>query len=137
MPNGKHLCVIDNDPIYQFTLKKTLELMNGFTRVSMFENGRHAVDFLRHNLARAADFPDIIFLDIKMPVLDGWGFIAEFDAMSKSFPKKVELYLLTSSIDDHDRERALSYPSVGGFRLKPLNHSGMQALLEELAIEHV
>lgn len=136
MPTGKHLCVIDNDPIYLFTLKKTLELMNGFTQLQMFEDGRRAITFLQQHIAEPAEFPDIIFLDINMPVLDGWGFIEEFNDMSKSIPHQVNLYLLTSSIDDEDRERALSYPCVSGYRIKPLSHQELEELLSELAIEH-
>jgi CheY-like chemotaxis protein len=64
--------------------------------------------------------PDIIFLDINMPVMDGWEFLNEFIKIKNNFEKKITLYVVSSSIDPRDLERAKSINLVTDYLIKPI-----------------
>lgn len=68
--------------------------------------------------------PDIIFLDINMPIVDGWDFLEEFDKIKNSLPKTINIYMVSSSINAFDRVRAESQKLVNGYISKPItiNH---------------
>ncbi len=72
---------------------------------------------------------DLLFLDLKMPNLDGFRFLELWSELENS---KTRVYVLTSSIDPKDKERALNYPSVNGYFTKPLTteniHTAMRSL---------
>ncbi len=134
MPHRKHLCIVDNDRIYQFTVKKTLELMKSDCRLSIFSDGLEAIAFLRNCLDCPDDTPDIILLDLKMPMLDGWGFLKEYSKFHDELGREVQLYFTTSSIDDSDRKRALENPVVNGFMDKPVSYHDLQEVFAKLQI---
>lgn len=133
MYSKKHLCIIDDDKIYQFTIKKTLELKKAFSRLSFFDDGLEAINYLKKNLGDSQELPDIILLDLKMPRMDGWSFLEEFITLNPALGKKIELLLVTSSIDYRDKERALSYSQVSDFRVKPITYKEMEDILMDVA----
>lgn len=133
MKAKKHLCVIDDDKVYQFTIKKTLELKNTFARVSFFNDGKEGINFIKSKINVEDELPDIILLDLNMPVLDGWGFMEEFMAIRSRLPKPVYIYLVTSSIDLRDRDRAKNYSEVSDFKIKPITYEQLEQTLWELA----
>jgi CheY-like chemotaxis protein len=64
--------------------------------------------------------PEIIFLDLNMPVMDGWEFLGEFVKIKNNFDKKISLYVVSSSIDPRDLERAKSFNLVTDYLIKPI-----------------
>lgn len=133
MNSKKHLCIIDDDKIYQFTIKKTLELKQAFRRLSFFDDGLEAIDYIKKHLDDVRELPDIILLDLKMPRMDGWSFLEEFLTLVPSCAKNIELFLVTSSIDYRDKERALGYSHVSDFRVKPVTYEEMENILMDIA----
>lgn len=133
MRDKKHLCVIDDDQVYQFTIKKTLEHKDTFSRVSFFNDGKEGISFIKTEIHNSSHLPDIILLDINMPVLDGWGFMEEFMSIRDQLAKPVQIYLVTSSIDARDRERAKRYSDVSDFKIKPITYEELALTLWELA----
>ncbi len=133
MSGKKHLCVIDDDQVYQFTIKKTLEHRDTFSRVSFFNDGKEGINYLKSKINSASDLPDVILLDLNMPVLDGWGFMEEFMAIREQLAKPVHIYLVTSSIDFRDRERAKNYSEVSDFKIKPITYEELSLTLWELS----
>src|SRR5690606_12686730 len=121
MNSKKHLCIIDDDKIYQFTIKKTLELKQAFDKLSFFDDGLAAINFIKENLKDQSEIPDIILLDIKMPMMNGWDFLEEFLAIKPLIHKKLDIFLVTSSIDYRDRERAREYSHISDFKIKPIS----------------
>lgn len=65
--------------------------------------------------------PDIIFLDLSMPVLDGWGVLEEYIKLKPRFGKKITLYIISSSVSPQDHERARHYNDVSDFIIKPMS----------------
>lgn len=114
----KTIWVVDDDPIYQIIMKKIILKSNIFSSANSFSNGKEAINSLKQILLKNEKIPDIILLDIEMPVLDGWGFMEEIAIIKpKTNPK---IYISSSSIAIEDKERAKNNPDISGYICKPI-----------------
>lgn len=113
------LCVIDDDMIYTMTVKKLIEHYGLCEEPITFKNGQEAIDYLKENTDNDSNVPDIIFLDLNMPVLDGWGFLDEYKDILKALKKTVKVYISSSSVNELDISKAKSYPYVSDYLVKP------------------
>ncbi|HET8855533.1 MAG TPA: response regulator [Salinimicrobium sp.] len=115
-------CIIDDDKIYVNLVKKIIEIKKLSKNLLIFKNGKEALDHFQpiiENMTEA-NLPDIIFLDLNMPVMDGWEFLGEFIKIKNNFNKKIVLYVVSSSIDPRDLERARSFQLVTDYLIKPI-----------------
>lgn len=112
-----HICIIDDDPIVQFTLQKQIENLSIACIIHAFLDGEQAYQFF---LKKPKPLPDLVFLDINMPILDGWGFMEKFAPLYPSLKKNILLYVLSSSSFDQDINRSKTYPMINGYLVKPL-----------------
>ena len=92
--------IIDDDPITVFGIKKMLGSVVNDGVIHSFANGKLAIDAIRDITSKHTAIPEVIFLDINMPIMDGWQFLEEF--IQLSLPKKVRINIITSSIDSAD-----------------------------------
>jgi CheY-like chemotaxis protein len=125
-----NVCLVDDDKVYQFTSKMILEATQLTNKITTFFNGKEAIDFFldvqNHQLEL---LPDVIFLDINMPIMNGWNFLEEFDKIYYSLPKKVLIYVVSSSVDESDMEKSKSFMSVTDYVIKPINKEKYRLLL--------
>ena len=119
-------CIIDDDPIYVFGIRLLMEDVDFCNEIMVFEDGKQALDTLGPRLRSGKDLPDIILLDINMPVMDGWQFLDEFTKIPS--PKKITIYMVTSSVDQMDCERAKTYEAVSDYVVKPLSLGKLQEI---------
>lgn len=112
--------IIDDDQIYVYGMKKLMALHNLCKRLEIFNNGEEGIRHIERILTQKEELPDVILLDINMPVLDGWGFLDEFVKLKPKLAKKVTIYLLTSSIDPADVAKAESYAEISEYWIKPV-----------------
>ncbi|EMY69073.1 response regulator [Leptospira vanthielii] len=124
------ICVIDDDKIYQFTTKKIISNAGIKGEVLVFSDAENALEFFHQEFQNKELLPDIIFLDINMPFMDGWQFLDAFGKIFPKFPKTIEVFLVSSSVDDADTERAAKIPIISGYIFKPFTK---EKLLESLA----
>lgn len=111
--------IIDDDPIFVLLFKKIIQKSGRFNRVQNFPDGQYAIEELIKMNDQGSGMPDIIFLDLNMPNIDGWQFL---DALEKhSFISKLNIYIVSSSIDTHEIERAKQYKCVKNFISKPIS----------------
>ncbi len=103
MEKVNSIYIVDDDPITVFGIRKILDSIVEYKYIDSFINGQVALDFILKALDRGAIMPDVIFLDINMPIMDGWQFLEEFIALP--IKKKVRINIITSSIDINDKER--------------------------------
>lgn len=127
------VCIIDDDEIYQFTAKRTLAMTDMASKILMFNDGEEAIDFLTENIHNLEELPDIIFLDLNMPVMDGWDFIEEYTTLKPKLNKNIILYVVSSSVYDEDIKRAKSISEVTDYIVKPISIDQYKVILTELS----
>ena len=115
-----NVCIIDDDVVYQFTARKFLERINEVSSIMVFSNGLEASQYLLSNSRTTDNLPDIIFLDVRMPVMDGFTFLEHFKTTKPNLSKPITVYMVSSSLESYDRDKALSYSEVSEYLIKPL-----------------
>jgi CheY-like chemotaxis protein len=128
----KSIFLIDDDPIFVHLTKKIINSTNCQYAISEFTDGELAIHHLEEIREQADLLPDVIFLDLNMPVMDGWEFLNEYDTLSSKIKKEIALFIVSSSISPQDVERSKSYRTVTDFLIKPV---GKGKILE--IIDHV
>jgi CheY-like chemotaxis protein len=112
--------IVDNDEIFTYGFKKLITKKGLFDDILNFSNGKEAIDFLK-DPQNAHRLPDILFIDINMPVMNGWEFNDAFEEIRSQLGKKITLYNISSSIDLEDINRAKSNPLIADYLLKPID----------------
>ena len=110
--------IIDDDDIFVFVLRKLLQKSKRFDEVINIGNGLEAIDLLVNEFETNKKLPDIIFLDLNMPVLDGWQFLDQVEKLP--FTELLRIYIISSSIDVKEIENSKTYSTVKSFVSKPL-----------------
>lgn len=130
--NHLNICIIDDDKIYQFTAKKIVESIGEkIGKIQPFYNGEEAINYLRENLHSAESIPDIIFLDINMPIKGGWHFLEDYIGIQDQLPKKVVIYMVSSSVDDYDIQKSKEFSMVAEYVIKPVNKDRFEELISQ------
>ena len=120
-------CIIDDDPIFIFGTKRIMQLTNFCKNFMIFHNGKEAYENLKAIIENKEKLPDIILLELNMPVWDGWQFLDEFIQI----PNKSEIiiYIITSSVDPADIEKAKSYDAVSNYIVKPITIEKLKQMM--------
>ncbi len=119
---------VEDDDVIMMLCKINLKKTNFTQNLICCGNGYEAFNFLKTEIERI--IPDLIFLDINMPVMNGWEFLTEFKKyISEKFPSIV-IKILSSSLDPRDINKAKSFNIVYEFISKPLNKDILISLLE-------
>jgi two-component system chemotaxis response regulator CheY len=127
--NSRSICIVDDDKIYQFASTKLLQRYSQDIHVTCHDHGKAAIDFLQSLVDNNEKFPDVILLDINMPVLDGWGFLEQYKQLKIDTKKEVDIYIVSSSIDNRDMVKSKEYPEVKGYLIKPLKEDNYKAIV--------
>lgn len=127
------VCIVDDDEIYQFTAKRTLAMTDLASKILMFNDGEEAIEYLTINMHNEAELPDIIFLDLNMPVMDGWDFIEEYITLKPKLDKNIILYVVSSSVYDEDIRKAKAISEVSDYIVKPISIEQYKSILTGLS----
>lgn len=124
------ILLIDDAELDNVILKAFLYRVSSDYVIESCTNGQQAIDKLKELLLRdPSELPDYIFLDISMPVMDGWAFLKEFDQLSSALFKTSKIYVLTSSLNKRDREKCILYPHVKGYLSKPVDEHRLKSIM--------
>ena len=127
----KSILLIDDDEATNFFHKLIIREAKCTERVDIATDGKKALDYLTAAAKGLNPIPDLIFLDINMPIMDGWEFLEHYHSLQLDNKKQIALVILSASLNPDDRKKALSYPEVSGFRNKPMNVEMLNGVITE------
>ena len=124
--------LIDDNEIDNLINQKMIEAANISDHIYVHSGAKSAIEFLK-NVEKLEDIaekilPDVIFLDIDMPLMDGFQFLDLFDKLSESTKKKCHIVMLTSSINPQDISKSKNYAYVKKYINKPLTQQNINSL---------
>lgn len=125
----KSVLIIDNDPIYRTISQRIIEKLDLAETIFVEKNGYTAIQFLSQVIENNSELPKIIFLDIEMPVMNGWEFMDEYCKFEKSLLTEIEIYIVSSSISQVDKDKANTFSEIKGFISKPLTIETLKNIL--------
>jgi CheY-like chemotaxis protein len=129
MRNGPiHILLVDDDEVTNFLSQEMLKLFLDKPVIHITSNGQEAIDYLQARSGEPDQLPDIILLDINMPIMDGWDFLAELEKIRKPGFERVKIYMFTSSVYYEDIDRAKTYATVQDIFSKPLDEEKIRAI---------
>ncbi|TVR15358.1 MAG: response regulator [Balneolaceae bacterium] len=128
MKNTSKICIIDDDEIFVIVAKKIMKVAGFSEEVKNYKNGKDAITYLKENASNEENIPEFIFLDLNMPLMDGWEFLHELEKLDLS--KKVKVFIFTSSIDPEDQKRSEEFSIVERFIEKPLTMQKLKLITE-------
>ncbi len=130
MSKLERACIIDDDPIHQYGMKILMKKVDFSNEVMVFNNGQEAIDAMLDLLNLGDTLPSVIFLDLNMPIKDGWGFLDDFVKIPHHNREQVTIYVVSSSINSSDRIRAEQYEMVSNYIVKPVEEYQLREILD-------
>ena len=121
--------IIDDDPMTAIIFEKINGVLHFTREILGFYSAVDGLDYLLNLKDNRQDAPDAIFLDITMPIVSGWQFLEQYEALS--FPETT-VYMLTASDDQSDINRAKKFANVKDYLVKPLTLGLVKTVLEDL-----
>jgi CheY-like chemotaxis protein len=132
------ILLVDDDEPTNFLNKMILEDVDCADTIEVAESGLSALSFLESASENGSQSsPDLIFLDINMPAMNGWEFLEQYSNLDQQRKANVVIVMLTTSLNPDDRAKASKMPDVSGFETKPLTPEKLQAILKKYFPEKV
>jgi len=122
------ILLVDDDPDDNMFHQIILEEMDIVDKIEIAINGVEAISYLKKE-GQAP--PDVIFLDINMPKMNGWEFLEQYKHLDTKQKARVVIVILTTSANPDDLKKAKQIQEVTGFETKPLSKEMMTELLKE------
>ncbi|MFD0765838.1 response regulator [Mucilaginibacter lutimaris] len=125
MPVHFNTCLlIDDNYIDNFVTRKILESGKYADNIIVIQSAQDAINALRDGSIK----PDAIFLDIRMPMMSGFEFLQEYEALDLDNKGVVKIFMLSSSLDPTDMNKSMGNKYVARFVHKPLTHQALEEL---------
>jgi CheY-like chemotaxis protein len=125
--------LVDDNETDNFISKRIIEITKFARRVEVKNSGKSALDYLKENQSSAEELPNIIFLDINMPIVDGFVFLYEFEKFSEVVRNKCKVIILSSSDNKRDIDKIVNNNHVIKFITKPLT----EVALDEIKLNNI
>lgn len=114
------LVLIDDEPIFHQIVQMTIKNSELSKQATYTFDGEVVLDYLEEKKLDSQSLPDYIFIDLYMPMFDGWDFLNRYQNLYKSLEKNIKVFIVTSSINPSDISRSKLYPFVTSFISKPI-----------------
>ena len=127
--NKLNFIVIDDSKLDCFIAEKIIQNTGKCETVKVFQQATEALAFIKEK--SASDTETVVFVDIQMPVMNGFEFVENFERLPDDLKKNYHIYMLSSSINENDIAKVKGYASVKHFLNKPLTNDTITAVLEK------
>ncbi len=124
-----NVLLVDDDSTFRFIFRKQVEKQNGLEIMHESEHGLAALEYLKSAISESKELPDVIILDINMPIMDGWMFLDDYSKWSKEAGIDIPVCMLSSTINQMDFDKSKTYSSVIDFFSKPFSSEHINRLL--------
>lgn len=124
-----NIWIIDDDPMSSFMLKRLAELGELADIITIYNSARAALEYIEEHPQAKNQLPDVILLDIYMPVINGWDFLTKFRELKPLLVKKIEILVVSSSDHPRDIDQAKEYEEVIAYVTKPASLEQLKELL--------
>ena len=128
---NKVFLLIDDDEVFNFLHSEIISQFDSKAEIIEYNSSVDALNFINETISNNKSLPDYIFLDIRMPEMSGLELLDELMENSIKPFEKVKIFVVTSSLDDRDKQRALSYPIVSGFLIKMITLETLKEHLQQ------
>lgn len=127
------LWLVDDDRIYRFASSSYIREVDSKVNIISFEESEKALQRLSELDSDHADFPTAIMLDVNMPIMDGWDFLKAYsEQVEENERSQVQIYVVSSSLDENDKRMADDDPNVFEFITKPVMRNDFEKILEKI-----
>jgi len=123
--------LIDDNPIDHYIMRTMLYKNEACEQATYAFDGSMIIEYMEEYKGEPKKLPDVIFLDLTMPDFSGWEFLEKFDKLQNSLNKHVDLYVMTSSVRESDKERSTKYGCVNSFISKPLSKQALNSICQQ------
>jgi CheY-like chemotaxis protein len=122
MNNSARFIVIDDDPLNNTICRLTIKKALGGVEVITFTDPQQGLQYIdeQYSNPQADEGSTVLFLDINMPIMNGWEFLEKYECLSNSVKSAIKVYILSSSVDDRDIEKAHSNKNIVNYLAKPI-----------------
>lgn len=121
--------IVDDDDVYHYTARRLLERSNLCTQIVTYTSSEEAIKNLETD---SENLPDIILLDINMPVLNGWQFLNRVEKSMPELAQKKNVIMVSSSDASEDIDKSAGYSMVRGFIVKPLTIDKLKTAISNI-----
>lgn len=128
----KYILVVDDDDSYVYLIERRLRSISADLTVKTCSTGQEALDYLQ-SLRPGMKIPDLLMLDLNMPVMGGFDFLEAYERVCRARHSSVsppDIWIVTSSDVESDKEKAHHFTSAKGYLVKPIGKKEIQHLLE-------
>ncbi len=136
MSKVPRLFIVDDDSLFTHITSLVVDDSDMVEEVKVYTNGKEVFDYLSVHSHNPEKLPNIILLDLSMPVLDGWGFLDKFKNLKLTEAKKIEIFICSSSISPEEIEKARSISVVSDYIIKPLTRNKLLKMIENAKNEN-
>lgn len=125
--------LIDDDEPTNFLNQLVIEKSGYAEQIKTVQSGQEALEYLRHSGPpdNSNPIPDLIFLDINMPAMNGWEFLQQYRHLNDEHKGKVMIVMLTTSLFPEDKQLATELPEISGFENKPLTREKLDRIMND------
>jgi CheY-like chemotaxis protein len=121
-----HLTILDDNALDHMILEKMLSKLNTSDDIIHYYRGADLIKTIEEN--EEATFPDILFLDLHMPDMDGWQFLKYLNRLNKNMRKNISVYVLSSSVNPVDINKTKRYAFVKDYLFKPISYEKLEKI---------
>lgn len=127
MERPKEVMLIDDNEPTNFIHKRIVAKVKPKAKIIVHNKAREALNTLKEGDIK----PELIFLDINMPGMDGWQFLKEYESLEEKKKNSIIIVMLTTSLNPDDVAKSMQYSSINGFENKPLTPQKLEKIFNQ------